>query len=71
MFGVFEITPIALIIAAVGGLYLFLIGGRLLSGQAGADADVHGPHEQTGDGNMGDIDLFAVDRPFDVRRASI
>ena len=71
VFGMFEITPVALIIAAVGGLYLFLIGGRLLAGQTDEDADVHGPHEQTGDGNMGDIDLFAVDRPFDVRRASI
>jgi di/tricarboxylate transporter len=71
MFGMFEITPVALIIAAVGGLYLFLIGGRLLAGQADDDADNHGPHKQIGDGNMGDIDLFAVDRPFDVRRASI
>ena len=71
VFGMFEITPVALIIAAVGGLYLFLVGGRLLAGRADEEADVHGPHEQTGDGLMGDAELFAVDRPFDLRRASI
>ncbi|MFN9928763.1 MAG: SLC13 family permease, partial [Phenylobacterium sp.] len=31
-FGMFEITPVAAIIGVVGGLYLFLFGGRLLSG---------------------------------------
>lgn len=71
VFGLFEITPVALIVAAVGGLYLFLIGGRLLAGQTDEEATVYGPHEQTGDGLMGDFELFAVDRPFDLRRALI
>ncbi|QYC11901.1 SLC13 family permease [Brevundimonas nasdae] len=71
VFGMFEITPVALIIAAVGGLYLFLIGGRLLAGQKDEETSVHGPHEQTGDGLMGDVELFAVDRAFDLRRASL
>lgn len=71
VFSMFEITPVALIIAAVGGLYLFLIGGRLLAGRADEEATIHGPHEQTGDGLLGDLELFAVDRPFDLRRASI
>lgn len=71
VFGMFEITPVALIIAAVGGLYLFLLGGRLLAGRDDEQATVYGPHEQTGDGLMGDVELFAVDRPFDLRRASI
>ncbi len=35
-FGMFEVTPVALIVAVVGGLYLLLFGGRLLSG-AGED----------------------------------
>ena len=70
-FGMFEITPVALIVAAVGGLYLFLIGGRLLAGQKDEETTLHGPHEQTGDGLMGDVELFAVDRAFDLRRASI
>jgi di/tricarboxylate transporter len=71
VFGLFEITPVALIIAAVGGLYLFFICGRLLAGQSDADSPVYGPHEQTGDGLMGDAELFAVDRPFDVRKAVV
>jgi len=71
VFGLFEITPVALVIAAVGGLYLFLFGGRLLSGQADQDGSIQGPHEQTGDGLMGDVKLFAVDRPFDIRRATV
>lgn len=33
-FGMFEITPPALIVAFAGGLYLFLFGGRLLSSGA-------------------------------------
>lgn len=71
VFGMFEITPVALIIAAVGGLYLFLLGGRLLAGQDDEQSSLYGPHEQTGDGLMGDVELFAVDRPFDIRRASM
>ena len=71
VFGLFEITPVALIIAAVGGLYLFFIGGRLLAGQSDEEASVYGPHEQTGDGLMGDAELFAVDRPFDIRKAAV
>lgn len=71
VFGLFEITPVALVIAAVGGLYLFLFGGRLLLGQTDQDGSIQGPHEQTGDGLMGDVKLFAVNRPFDIRRASV
>lgn len=68
-FGLFEITPVALVIAAVGGLYLFLVGSRQLTNSAGSTAPVQEPQEQTGDGMMGDIELFAVDRPFEPKRA--
>ncbi|EZP70187.1 Carboxylate transporter [Novosphingobium resinovorum] len=72
VFGVFEITPVGLIVAAAGGLYLFLFGGRLLA----RDNDDVTPqerqlHEQTGDGTMGDAELFAVDKPFDPKRAMV
>lgn len=70
VFGMFEITPVALIIAAVGGLYLFLFGSRLLADGVD-DGEGQGPHEQTGDGMLGDLKLFAVDRPFHPRRAMI
>ena len=70
VFGMFEITPVALIIAAVGGAYLFFFGSRLLANGVD-DGKGHGPHEQTGDGMLGDLELFAVDRPFVPRRAFI
>lgn len=70
VFGVFEITPVGLIIAAAGGLYLFLIGGRLLArSDDGALPPSQDLQEQTGDGMLGDIELFAVDKPFSARRA--
>lgn len=71
LFGIFEITPVGLIVALAGGLYLFLFGDRLLSK---ADQDTQGlpqSPEQTGDGLMGDLKLFAVSKPLDVRRAAI
>lgn len=70
VFGIFEITPVGLVIAAVGGLYLFLVGGRLLARADDAPSTNHLPVEQTGDGTMGDPELFAVDRPFDAKRAT-
>lgn len=72
LFGIFEITSVGLVIAAVGSLYLFLVGGRLLAlsddGAPVADAKFGG---QTGDGSMGDAELFAVDKPLDARKAAI
>lgn len=37
-FGLFEATPVALVIALAGGLYLFLFGGRLLSLESEGEA---------------------------------
>lgn len=72
VFGVFEITPVGLIIAAVGGLYLFLIGGRLLAqGDDAAHPATRELPDQTGDGTMGDAELFAVNKPFDLKKAMI
>lgn len=69
VFGIFEITPVGLVIGIVGGCYLFFIGGRQLSKENGSAQPIHDKHEQTGDGTMGDLELFAVDRPFQLRRA--
>lgn len=71
VFGLFEITPVGLAIAAVGGLYLYLIGGRQLANSNDSIAPVSDDHEQTGDGAMGDVELFAVDRPFQPKRALV
>lgn len=69
VFGIFEITSVGLCIAVAGGLYLFLVGGRLLAGRTDDDTPDVPPHEQTGDGTMGNVALFAVDRPFNLRHA--
>jgi di/tricarboxylate transporter len=72
VFGVFEITPVGLIVAAAGGLYLFLVGGRLLArGDDGAPLSEGELQEQTGDGTMGDPNLFAVSKPFDPKKAMV
>lgn len=67
-FGMFEVTPVALIVALVGGVYLFLFGGRLLSGASSpepAEALPAKAAEVTGD----DPDLppaSPVFRPFEA-----
>lgn len=72
VFGVFEITPVGLIVAAAGGLYLFLFGGRLLArSDDGMPAPSPELHNQTGDGTLGDVDLFAVEKPFDPKKAAL
>jgi di/tricarboxylate transporter len=70
VFSLFEITPVALVIALFGGLYLYFLGGRLLGRQDEGPAGPVQPHQQTGDGMLGDAALFAAaDRPFDPKRA--
>lgn len=67
-FGMFEVTPVALIVALVGGVYLFLFGGRLLSGASSpepAEALPAKAAQATGD----DPDLVPtapVFRPFEA-----
>ena len=71
VFGIFEITPVGLIVAAAGGAYLLLFGGRMLERRVGDGAGPQPSTEQTGDGTMGDLELFAVDKPLDVKRAAL
>ena len=67
-FGMFEVTPVALMVALVGGVYLFLFGGRLLSGASGPEAPEALPAkaaQATGD----DPDLVPTSpifRPFEA-----
>lgn len=68
VFGMFEATPVALIIAFTGGAYLFLFGGRLLRRSADLSAPEDLPAkaaQAAGD----DPSLFPVDRPFQPFRA--
>lgn len=63
VFSMFEITPVGLIVAAAGGLYLFLFSGRLLRKGESVEAEAPLPAkaaEASGD----DPALFPIDRPF-------
>lgn len=76
-FGLFDITPVALLVALAGGVYLVLFSDKLLSSASATApeaADVSAievlasGHGQLSDG-LGDPALFARERPLDVRRA--
>jgi di/tricarboxylate transporter len=69
-FDIFEITPVGLAIAVAGGLYLFLIGGRLLERGARADGPASPGEAMSSDIDaMGDAAIFAGNPPFDAWRA--
>lgn len=62
-FGMFEITPVALVVALAGGVYLFLVGGRLLSGgPSDAPEGERVLAEQNSPAD--DPSLFPANRPF-------
>lgn len=71
VFGIFEITPVGLVVAAAGGLYLFLVGSRQLARSAPAAAGPRHTQDQAVDGTVGDSGLFAVQHPLDIRKALI
>jgi di/tricarboxylate transporter len=74
-FGMFEITPVGVPMALVGGLYLFLVSGRLLSGRHEADkrdgeiADI--TPVQIHSAQVGDAAVFSKKRPLNLRKAAI
>jgi di/tricarboxylate transporter len=74
-FGIFEITPVGLPMALVGGLYLFLVSGRLLGGRYEREDQEADPRriEETEIGNaqVGDAKLFAEPRPLAPGKAAI
>jgi di/tricarboxylate transporter len=72
-FGIFEITPVGLPMALVGGLYLFLLSGRLLRGAEEAEerlVDIKDELAISG-GMVGNAQLFADARPFAPAKAAI
>lgn len=82
-FGLFEITPVGLVVAGAGGVFLYLVGGRLLpkgdarphegEGISGLPiGEARGVEDGSGDAVLGDVGLFsAADRPFQLRKAVI
>jgi di/tricarboxylate transporter len=69
-FSLFEVTPVALIIAAVGGVYMVVFGPRLLSTAPSPNAQ-EGPAPIAGINPPAGEDpaLYPVDAPFDPLRA--
>lgn len=74
-FGIFEITPVGVPMALAGGLYLFLVSGRLLGGRhedekrEGEVAIIDQSH--VGNVQVGDAQLFAEPRPLQPAKAAI
>jgi di/tricarboxylate transporter len=72
-FGIFEITPVGLPIAFVGGLYLFLVSGRLLAKHKEDDRQHDVPlidPSHIASAQVGDASLFAVKQPFKPGKAA-
>ncbi|PSJ36170.1 SLC13 family permease [Allosphingosinicella deserti] len=69
-FGIFEITPVGLVVAFAGGAYLMLFSGRLIRLQDGDEAasvgDVLADHGEPGiaGGSVGAASAFKTRRPF-------
>ena len=75
-FGIFEITPVGLTIALVGGLYLFFFSGRLLKSrveggkEASLDEALSASHEADHiHFQLGDPEVFAEPRPLQPFKA--
>ena len=72
-FGLFDITPVALVIALVGGVYLLVAAPRLLRDRAPSppvsDAEALADASDRADGSVGDARVFATHRPLQPRRA--
>lgn len=69
-FSLFEITPVALVIAAAGGLYLMLLGPRLLGAEPAPDpAPEQAILPVISPPNGEDPALYPIDAPFDPMKA--
>lgn len=70
-FGMFEITPVGLPIALVGGLFLFMFSGRLMGrGLTEAPIEPRDVEIPMRGAQVGDAGLFAEPRPFQPAKAA-
>lgn len=73
-FGIFEITPVGLVVALAGGIYLFLFSGRLLRDDGREQASLGealsaSHHADMGSGQPGAPEVFAEPRPLQPFKA--
>jgi len=81
VFGLFEITPVGLIIASVGGVWLYFVGARQLGRSSAIEegaidlprlGEARSQPDGSGDARLGDVALYsAADRPFRLRPAMV
>jgi di/tricarboxylate transporter len=73
-FGMFEIAPVGIGAAVAGGIYLFVVSGRLLHAEEPGDDTAQpllpGQLEMAG-AQVGNADVFAEPRPFAPLKATI
>ncbi|HTG37462.1 SLC13 family permease [Sphingomonas sp.] len=73
-FGIFEITPVGIPVAIVGGLYLLLVSNRLLGGRhegEAPDGEIAVDRSHINSAQVGNVELFAEKRPLRPARAAI
>lgn len=70
-FTLFEITPVGLLVAAAGGLYLLLVNRWIGRGSAEADDDRRESLNISADIQVGDARVFVPQRNLDRRRATL
>ena len=71
-FGIFEITPVGVPVALVGGLYLLLFSGRLMGTRMLDPTDGHPDATiNVAGGQVGDAEVFAERRPLQPVKAAI
>lgn len=74
-FGIFEITPVGLVAAVAGGLYLFLFSGKLLRGHGEETEEENRPQIprqiEVGSAQVGNAEVFAEPQPFAPVKAAI
>ena len=68
-FGLFEATPVALIVALAGGLYLYLVGPRLLGAEPASSGEPLATPEGAAPAGD-DPDLYPPDAPLNPFRAA-
>lgn len=86
VFGLFEITPVGLVVAAAGAVWLYVVGARQLGRAAAREeapwdglpfglprlGEARNQSDGSGDAQLGDVSLYsAADRPFRARPALI
>ncbi len=70
-FGLFEITPVGLAIAAAGTAYLLVVSGRLARPSTGPEEMPEGLSERVSGAEVGDAEVFEPHQQLNVKQAGL